>query len=457
VAAWLQPGTADLEGVRSVLIWGSLAASLLLFAPSMMVLGAVSPVAVRLLAGAGAGRAAGRVFAISTLGSLAGTYAATHWIVPERGSRVTILIAAGMLLVPGVIGLLTRGGRAAVVALVTLVLGGTAAAFAQAAPGRGVPDLGTIEEGGRATLLAEVETPYQYVTVRDDAYRSQTYRLLTINEGVYTYHSFEIANQVLTNSRYYDDYAAMPALLDLPDGAELRGCVVGLACGVTPRQWRHFWGARYDLKVDGAEIDPVVIDLGRKHFHLPPADDPRLRAYAMDGRQLLATVPADRRYHMIAIDAFANELYIPFHLATREFFRLCRDRLEPGGVLAMNVYASRADSPNLAAIENTLADAFGSCIRVRQTWATGNYLLLARRGDAPPDMTRLTPPRLEDRFGKPADVSEWDGLVKLSARLPWASTLVRPDPAKFLLTDDHAPLEHMTDRFLDRDEREKVR
>lgn len=451
VAEWLQPGTADLEGVVGVLVRGSLAASALLLAPAMLLLGTVSPMAVRLLADGGAGRAAGRVFAVGTLGSLLGTYLPTLWLVPTFGSRATFLVAAGLLLAPSVGGLLIWGGRrGGVPAAVAVILAAPVAAAAEPRPDRSTPSLAN---GGVAHVLAEVETPYQYVTVREDVYPGQTERLLTINEGVYTYHSFEVAGRVLTNSRYYDDYALLPLLLDLPPGQELRGAVIGLACGVTPRQWDHFWGATYELRVDGAEIDPAVIDLGRRYFHLPPADAAWLRAYAMDGRHMLAALPDATAYHMVVVDAFTNELYIPFHLGTREFFRLCRDRLVPGGVFAMNVYAHRPDSPNLLALEATLADAFGQCLRVRQSWG-GNFLLLARRGDEPPDVSRLVPSRIEARWGKRADVPEWEGLVALASQVPWRATRIRPSAGDVVLTDDHAPLEHLTDRFLRRTERE---
>lgn len=454
VSAWLLPMKASLEGVVAPLVKASLTATILLFAPAMAVLGMVSPLAIRLLeeqSGQGAGRAAGRVFAFSTLGSLVGTYLPTLWLVEAFGSRTTLLVAAGMLLVPGALGLLaTGGGRGGTLAALAVAVTAPLAAFADTKPARPIPPL---PDGGRATVIEERETPYQYLSIREDTYPEGVHRMLTINEGVYTYHSFEVVGRVLTQSRYYDDYSCMPALLDLPDGATLRGAVVGLACGVTPRQWSHFWGERFRLDVDGAEIDPDIIEMGRKHFHLPPPSEPWLRAWPMDGRHMLEALRSGgRKWHMIAIDAFANELYIPFHLGTREFFELCRDSLEPGGVMAMNVYADRTDAPNLAALENTVADAFGHCVRVRQTWG-GNFLLIARRGESPPDLRRLAPSRLEERFGSPA-IAEWGGLVALCERIPKASTLVRPDPSKPILTDDHCPLEALTDQFLSRQESE---
>ncbi len=454
VSQWLLPVDVPLENVTSFLMKGSLVATMLLFAPATLLLGMVSPMAIRLLSDAGVGRAAGRVFAVSTVGSIAGTYLPTLWLVPALGSRMTLLVAAAMLVLPAVVGLLISAGRGGAV-LATLAVVGWAGtrAFADTRPNRGAPAL---SRGGTAVVLEERETPYQYVTVRDDFSPGpppSTSRQLEINEGVFTYHSLEVAGSDLTGHLYYDDYALLPILLDVPKGQELRAAVVGLACGVTPRQWKHFWGEEYSLRVDGAEIDPVVLEMGRKWFHLPPPENGWLRAYALDGRQMLAAAPAGTTYHMIVVDAFSQEMYIPFHLGTREFFELCKRRLVAGGVFAMNVYAYRPNSPNLAAIENTLATVFGRCSRVRQWWG-GNFVLLAKNADVPADTARLLPGPIESRFGRRPGVSEWNELVAQAAWIPDDTTIILPDPDKPLLTDDHCPLEALTDRFVEREEKE---
>jgi len=457
VSQWLLPVDVHLENVTSFLMKGSLVATLVLFAPSTILLGLVPPMAIRLLSDAGAGRAAGRVFAVSTVGSIAGTYLPTLWLIPEYGSRMTLLVAAAMLVAPAALGLVLGGGRGPAVLATIAVVGWTGTrAFADMRPNRGDPRL---RDGGTAKVLEEKESPYQYLTVRDDQFPGTpptVVRQLTINEGVFTYHSLEVEGSVLTGHRYYDDYALLPLLLDVPQGSELRGAVVGLACGVTPRQWKHFWGDAYRLKIDGAEIDPVVIELGRKRFHLPPADSDWMKTYAMDGRQMLAAAPAGTRYHMIVVDAFSQELYIPFHLGTREFFELCKSRLVAGGVLAMNVYAYRPDSPNLEALENTVATVFGRCLRVRQ-WFGGNFILVAMNGDRPADMTRLLRGPTSARFGERADVTEWKELLGQAAWIPDNTTIIAPDAGKLVLTDDRSPLEWLTDRFVAKEEAEIFR
>jgi spermidine synthase len=441
----------NLEGVPTVLIKGSLGVSLAVFAPAILLLGMVTPLAIRLLDTMGTGKAAGTVFAVSTTGSIAGTYLPTLYLVPQFGSRGTLYLAAALLLVPAVAGAARFGmrkGRSTAAALLALLLSGGIAAAAGTSPDRGPPSM---LDGGTARVLTEVESPYQYLTVRDDTLGDGTqFRLLTINEGLHTYHSLRVKDRVLTQSRYYDDYSVLPMLLDKAPGDELRMCVLGLACGINASQWKHFWGDLYDLKVDGAELDPDIVRLGREHFDLPAKDSDWLRAVAMDGRQMLASLPADTKYDVIVVDAFANELYIPFHLATREFFEICRDHLAPGGILAMNCYAEGQDAPNLLAIENTLALTFGNAVRVTQYWGS-NFLLMAREGDERPDLGPVG-----RRFGDREDLAEWQRLRTLAGAMPGNARHVSGDTSSRILTDDDAPLEWLTDRFLDRTE-ERIR
>ena len=104
---------------------------------------------------------------------------------------------------------------------------------------------------------------------------------------------------------------------------------VGLGGGSAPKQiWRNF--PAIDLQV--AELDPEVVNVARKYFALPQS--PRLKVDVEDGRRYLQK--NEKRYDVIVLDAYYSDS-IPFHLATREFMRLVRDRLNPGGVVVANI------------------------------------------------------------------------------------------------------------------------
>ena len=99
LGAWLLPQELPLDAAMPALEWGSLAATVLLFVPPIWLLGAVSPglVTRAVRSGVATGRAAGAISAWGTTGSLVGTFAATHWLVPTLGSRMTMWLCAALL------------------------------------------------------------------------------------------------------------------------------------------------------------------------------------------------------------------------------------------------------------------------------------------------------------------------------------------------------------------------
>ena len=139
----------------------------------------------------------------------------------------------------------------------------------------------------------------------------------------------------------------LPPLLDRP----LRSvAILGNAGGTIARALGKFYP---EARVDGVELDPAVSRVGRRWFGLE--DNPRLTVYDADARPFLRRT--DKRYDLIIVDAY-HQPYVPFYLATREFFRLARERLEPGGILALNVASVPGDERLLDGISGTLTYEF---------------------------------------------------------------------------------------------------
>ena len=113
-------------------------------------------------------------------------------------------------------------------------------------------------------------------------------------------------------------------MFDRPGAALL----VGLGGGSLVKAYT-FWNWR----VDAVEIDPDIVALAHAHFGLPSGETV---VYTMDGRRYLKD--CTKKYSLILLDAFGSSS-IPFHLVSAEAFRVCRERLEPDGVLAINVWA----------------------------------------------------------------------------------------------------------------------
>jgi spermidine synthase len=384
------------------LVLAAFAATLLLIAPPVFVLGFISPYAIRLGTAdvASAGRVAGSLGAWSTAGGLLGTFLSALWAIPTFGTRATLLAIAAVLIITGA-GVL-RG-----VPPVALLLVPAVAALLSAGPLRRTPG-----------LLFARESPYQYVEVVHGDGLTQ----LVVNEGGAVQSVWRDGSPL--TGLYYDAYLLLP-FLQRGEGADRSLLVVGAGGGTILRQYHDVLGHRFRLDLSGVEIDPVVAATGPRFFGLPP--DLAASVHIADARVFLAHDP--RRYDLIVVDAYANQLYIPFQLTTVEFFRLAAAHLRPGGLLAMNVNAVDTASPLLAAILHTLHAVFPATYLARAPGAF-NYLLVGAA--TPVDVTALA------SLAVPAPLRSVAAAVAASWRAD-------AGPGGMLLTDDRAPVEFLAD------------
>jgi hypothetical protein len=244
-------------------------------------------------------------------------------------------------------------------------------------------------------------------------------RSLKLNEGV-AVHSVWHPDSVLTGGEW-DMFLLVPPLLDRPVERML---VIGNAGGTIARAFGELYPS---VEIDGVEIDSEVSEAGRRFLGL--RENPNLRVITADGRPYLQLT--GERYDVIVVDAY-RQPYIPFYLATKEFFSLARDRLTPGGVLALNVAAVPGDERLSEAIGSTVVAAFPQAWRWKPL--RFNELVLAFRRP-------LTRTELSERVERvPEAVSPLVPLFQGGLERVGAPT----DP----LTDDHAPVEWLTDRMI---------
>ena len=324
---FLDAAVGNLDDASAGAVIGSFFAVLLLFAPAVVLLGMVSPFAIRLAITdvETAGAVAGRFYALSTAGSLLGTFVPALVAIPLAGTQRTLLGTAALLALSAS---LLLGRR-------VIVLAAAIAALVAVPPGAIKAEPG---------LLYEEDSLYQFIQVVE---RPDGKRLLRLNEGV-AVHSVWRRDTVLTGG-VWDAFLALPPLLDRP----LRSvAILGNAAGTTARALGVFYP---EARVDGVELDPAVSRAGRRYFGLE--DNPRLTVHDADARPFLRRT--DERYDLIVVDAY-HQPYVPFYLATREFFRLARERLEPGGILALNVASVPGDESLLDGISGTLTYEFPS-------------------------------------------------------------------------------------------------
>lgn len=391
----LDVAAEGLDELSAGAVIGSFFATLLLFAPPVLLLGMVSPFAIRLAVTdvESAGSVAGRLYALSTAGSLLGTFLPALVTIPAFGTQRTLLLSAAVLAVSGAL-LLPRRALAVAAGLVALLL---------------LPPGEIRADGG---LLHEEESRYQFIRVTD----RDGVRRLYLNEGV-AVHSVWRADDVLTGG-VWDTFLAVPLLLDRPPE---RLAVLGNAGGTVARAFGEFYPR---VEIDGVEIDPAVTDVAYRFFGL--GDNPRVTTHDADARPFLRRT--DRRYDLIFADAY-HQPYVPFYLATREFFELVRSRLRPGGIVALNV----ATVPGNRALERELAGTLAGVFAEVHVWPVlrFNHIVIG-----------LTEPGAATVRDAP------DPRLAPLASLLRAGLGPRVEPADDEWTDDHAPVEWITDRMI---------
>jgi spermidine synthase len=366
-----------------------LLASILLFGAPSVVLASVTPIAVRLRALdlARIGRTAGRLFSVSTVGSIVGTFVTAFWLVPELGIDQVLGVGAAVLFVAGaVVALSERLVAASLVAVAAAVAAGFA--VASLAPQTG----GTLSKAaGRnwspvyrlqgdptkqydlkyygAKVLFRKDSRYHQVAV------VQSNGVRTLRFGSSFQSEMVVDHPFRTAFEYTDYFFLGPAYK--PDAKTM--LFLGLGGGSAPKR---LWRDLPDLRLQVVELDPVVVDVAHRYFRLPA--DPRLPIAIADARRYLTD--DDRQWDVIAIDTFFDD-GVPFHLTTREYVELVRSRLTPGGVVVMNLIGSAAgeSSKLFRAVYRTYRSVFPTVLvhPVGNAEGYGNLMLVATDGAAP--------------------------------------------------------------------------
>ncbi|MHB8858506.1 MAG: spermidine synthase [Thermoleophilia bacterium] len=402
-----------LETVSAGAFLGSFAVTVLLFAIPVTILGMVPPFAIRLrLTGVEtAGNVAGSLYALSTAGSIAGTFLPVLVLIPWIGTRDTMLLFAAALALISAAGL----GRGLWMGAPLVILAGIA-----------IPQ-GVIKPD--ASAIFETESPYHYIQVTKE--NGTTF--LKLNEG-WAIHSEYNPDRILTGA-YWDYFNVAPWFAAAAPPKE--ALVIGNAAGTIPRELTHYYP---DIKIDGVEIDPDIVDAGRRFFDM---NEPNLTVHVTDGRPFLRT--SDKSWDFIAVDAF-RQPYIPFYLTTREFFEDVRGHLTDEGAVMINVGKTPGDSDVADAIAATMRDVFPSVY----SFSVGqfNQLVVAtKQPSAADDLARRAaansgqaPAGLQPSPGMPPDVARLAGQV--------SSRVEEVRPGGTILTDDKAPVEWLTDQMI---------
>lgn len=377
-------------------------ATMILFAPSSVALGMISPYAAKLKMHdtEHAGATIGTLYALSTIGSIVGTFLAGFFLVAYFGSTVILYVLAIILVLTTV--LIHRGKLALRMVLLALIaiIGSFSVFFGALAKASGVID---------------VDTNYQRVQIYPITYKNRPVRILRteifgVQSGMYLDGD---------TSELVFDYLKMYNLVEHFQPQLKRSLLIGGAAYSYPKAYLKRFR---DAQLDVVELDPGLTDLARKYFNL--VDDPRLHIFHEDGRIFLNQV-APATYGAVFIDAFSS-LTIPYQLTTREAVQKVSDSLQENGVVLVNIVGafqgvgSEFFRAEYATYKKVFPQVYAFWVKSDKDTEVQNIMLVATKSKASLNLATDSP-----------EIAQF--LKQL-----WAKEITTDLP---ILTDEHAPVE----------------
>ena len=412
------------DNVNVGAFYGSLVGVLLLLAVPITLLGFVTPYAIRLLLDSvsHAGDTSGSVYALSTIGSILGSFLPVLLLIPWIGTARTFLVLGALLLVPSLLGL----WRLRSVQVRSVAVGATVLALI--VPFVAAPE--HIRPAERGRIVYETESSDNYIQVLEEDGRY----LLSLNDG-HAIHSIYDPNSVLTGGPW--DYFMVGPLFtsDQAPASIDNAMVIGLAGGTSSKQITKAYGP---VPIDGVEIDGKIVEVGREWFDM---NEPNLNVIVEDGRYALRT--SDETYDLIAVDAY-KQPYIPFQLTSKEFFEEVYDRLDDDGTLVINVGRTAEDYRLVDVIASTIKSVYPSV-----------YLIDVERYHNTMVIATKEPSSIATFEAAVAAQPEGSLLKTVGERSIVTGDIREMTESDTVFTDDHAPVERVIDLIIIGEAREE--
>lgn len=387
------------------MVGGTFIAATALFLPSLLLLGMVSPMAVRVAADQRQlGKSVGNLYALSTLGSVAGSLSVSLLLIPYVGIHTALAATATALGLVPLWHLLARSKRE-MGALFVIAL--SLAVVTTKVMG---------DEADREIIYKG--TPYRVIERASSAYGD-----LVVSEANQTRYMF--MNGVIQGSLRGNASGSLYAygLLRLVTAKGLPKSVLmwGLGAGIVAKAL-----AEAGVQVTVIEIDPTMVQLARQYFDLPTS----VKVIIGDART--ETPRLKEQYEVIILDAFSGDTP-PFHLLTREAFVSLRERLAPQGLMVINIVggAQGEEARVISSVAATLDDVFGRsyAFAPNQQYAVATMFLCA--GDLPENPAPFT-------MNIPSNFRSYVDTI-------YSSRLTLPREQTIVLTDAYAPLDAWSD------------
>ncbi len=394
------------------LIIAAFVSCILVFVFPLLVLGMVTPNLVKYAVHSleENGKTVGIIEACNTVGSIIGTFLPTFVTIPFVGTSITFVIFASILYIVCIAYFIFRKKikRAAVssaAACLALVLGILS------------NNIGTAF--WESDILYEGESIYNYLRVEDDGDS-----VILSTNVLFGVQSIKNKSGGLTGM-YYDYALAAPVMAGAAQDEDVSVLILGLGTGTFATQCEDYFGL-YDI--DGVEIDKKIVDLAHEYFELPECVD----TYIEDGRAYISMM--DKTYDVIMVDAY-QDITIPFQMSSVEFFTEVSERLNPDGVMVvnMNMYTDNEGGIN-DYLCSTICSVFDNAYTV--VTGSGNVELFASNSYDCHERLEQMLPEIEN-----------NGLYAFIRSV--SNRLARVESTGHILTDDKAPVELLGMSVLD--------
>ena len=406
----LRSAATAFETLSVGILGGAFVAVLVLFIVPITLLGTISPFAIRLLVDdtAHAGQTSGQIYAISTLGSFIGTFLPTLVFIPAIGTTKTFLLFSLILLFVALAGMGRFASRREMfklfwmpVVLVIIAILGAGQALKT-----------------NSGQVYETESAYNYIQV----VQKNGYTILRLNEGQGE-HSIYNPDTLQYNGPWEEFLVGPYFYADRKPGNIQRMAIVGLAAGTAARQAAAVYPG---IQIDGYELDPKIVEVGRKYFDM---NMPNLTVHIGDGR--LGLEQSANKYNIIAVDAYRPP-YIPAHMTTREFFQIVASHLTDDGVLTINSASVPGDRRLINGLATTMATVFPSIYTMDIPGSLNTMIFATKQKTLPENFAMNLVALSQDPNIHP--------LLLSTMQVTFAHLKADYEPTT-VFTDDHAPIE----------------
>ncbi len=343
--------------------------SIIFFIPGC-VLGTISPVVVRLTLKnlENAGNVIGKIYAMSTLGAIIGTFATGFFLISWMGTRTIILSMGVILLIVALFsGSLFRSKKALAIFVVI--------AF---------PAIALINNYFYKVPLSEATYLYResdYYTIKLNRTVSSDQKTplqaMVLDNLIHSYVALD--NPMHIEYEYERIYADV-LKWRFNKGVGFKSLTIGGGGYTFPRYMETYYPKAH---IDVVEIDPEVTKIVYDHLGLPK--NTKISSYNTDGRWFVMN--CKDKYDVIFTDAY-NDLSIPYHLTTKEFAQQLKDIMNPNAILMSNIIDNFQKGAFLPSYMKTLREVFGDrnvhLISVSpdfQNTRISTFIVIASNGD----------------------------------------------------------------------------